>query len=237
LSGPLFPLDEFLAPLAGPRAPTVIQIHSGLKLDQAGLELANAGVISVFSDAASEFPAADVARDLRRIRTITGAGLTFDEIAALEAPWFLDRDHFQHYSRAVFSNNAMLADAMKARRGLLFDRILHPRYAQSGAAWAQAPYCTFHLRDGTAEHYRYLERVIAYEAARRGLLFEIGGSFGFRGHRYEAVIPDQSRAAPYLRVAMGARQGFSVIGTIQLMRDLATFESMGQLAARYKGLV
>lgn len=235
LSGPLFPIDEFLAPLAGPRAPTVIQIRSGLKLDQAGLELADCGIISIFSDAASEFPARDIGRDLRKIRTITGAGLTFDEISALEAPWFLDPHYFRRYSNAVFSNNAMLADALKPRRGLLFERILHPRYAQSDAPWAQAPFLTLHLHDGIAEHYRFLEKVIAFEAQRRGLLFETGGSFGFRGHRYEAVMPD--RASPFLRVAMGARHGFSAMGAISLMRDLAAFESIGQLGVRYKGLV
>lgn len=235
LSGPLFSIDEFLGPLAGPCAPTVIQICSGLKLDQAGLELADCGIISIFSDAASEFPAREVARALRRIRTITGAGLTFDEISALEAPWFLDPHCFRQYSSAVFANNALLADALKLRRGLMFERILHPRYAQSEAPWAQAPFVTFHLHDGIAAHYKFLERVIAYEAQRRGLLFEIGGSFGFRGHRYEAIIPE--RAAPFLRVAMGARQGFSALGAVSLMRDLAAFESIGQLATRYKGIV
>ena len=235
LSGPLFPIEAFLAPLAGPCAPTVIQIRSGLKLDQAGLELADCGIISVFSDAASEFAARDVTSTLRKIRTITGTGLTFDEISALEAPWFLDPNYFRRYSNAVFDNNAALADALKSRRGLLFERILHPRYAQSGAAWAQAPFCTFHLHDGTAEDYKLVERVIGYESRRRGLLFDNGGSFGFRGHRYEAVIPD--RASPFLRVAMGARPGYSALGAIHLMRDLATFESIGQLATRYKGLV
>lgn len=235
LSGPLFSMSEFLAPLAGPRAPTVIQIRSGLKLDQAGFELADCGIISIFADASSEFPAREVAQALRKIRTITGAGLTFDEMSALEAPWFLDPHHHRKYCADVFASNATLAEAVRTKRGMLFERILHPRYTGSGAAWAQAPYCTFHLHDGTVEHYRFIERVIAYESRRRGLLFENGGSFGFRGHRYEAVVPQ--RAAPFLRVAMGARPGFSAFGAAHLMRDLAGFESVRQLAARYKGLV
>jgi hypothetical protein len=236
LTGPLFPLDEFLGPLAGPCAPTVIVVRSGLKLDQAGLELANAGIVSIFSEAASALPARDIAQDLRKIRTIIGGGLTFDEIAALEAPWFLDAEYFRRYSEAVFANNAALADALKSRRGLLFDRICHPRYARPDCAWAQAPYCTLHMAEGGPEHYRFIEKVVAYEAARRGLLFELGGSFGFRGHRFEAVIPAPSRGAPFLRVAMGARGGYSAHGAMHLVRDIATFENFGQLAARYKNV-
>ncbi len=208
-----------------------------MKLDQAGLEIANSGVVSLFSDASSDVLATDIARDLRKIRTITGSGLTFDEVAALEAPWFLDPAYFKHYSNAVFANNALLADAVKSRRGLLFDRILHPRYAQPDCAWAQSPYVTFHLQEGNVEHYRFIERVIGAEAERRGLLFELGGSFGFRGHRYESVVPDPQRGAPFLRVAMGARSGYSAHGAVHLMRDIATFENFGQLAARYKGLL
>ncbi|MBI1211247.1 MAG: hypothetical protein GC190_07280 [Alphaproteobacteria bacterium] len=235
LAGPLFSIDEFLAPLAGARAPTVIQIRSGLQLDQAGFELADCAIVSVFSDASSEFSARDVTNALRNIRAIIGAGLTLDEVAELEAPWFLDRTYFRRYSHAVFANNAALADALKARRGLLFERILHPRYALSEAPWAQAPFCTFHLHDGIVEHYRFVERVIAYEAERRGLMFDRGGGFGFRGHRYDAVVND--RGSPFLRVAMGARPGYSAVGVVHLMRDLATFENIGQLATRYKGLV
>ena len=72
--------------------PLVAVFRSGLKLDQAGLELANVGIAQLFVREGSGVAAAD---NLRRIRGLTGSGLTLDELAALSAPWFLDRVYLQ----------------------------------------------------------------------------------------------------------------------------------------------
>ncbi len=54
----------------------------------------------------------------------------------------------------------------------------------------------------------------------RRLNFARGGSFGFRGHRYEIVKPDTGEA-PFLRIAMGRRNGFSCEGVIAMMAETA----------------
>ena len=58
------------------------------------------------------------------------------------------------------------------------------------------------------------------EAEARGLLIERGGSFGFRGHRYEVIEPETGEP-PFLRVALGARDGHSCRGVIELMAEFA----------------
>ncbi len=141
-------------------------------------------------------------------------------MAVLEAPWFLDAAYWRRYCAAVFSSNAALATAMPPRSPR-FSLISHPHRATPRQHWAAAPFVTFHLARPSLDAYRALEAEIAARAAQRGLWFHKGGSFGFRGHRYEVVVPEAGQGAPFLRVAMGARGGEMRRGIIRLMRDIA----------------
>jgi hypothetical protein len=87
---------------------------------------------------------------------------------------------------------------------------------------AEAPFCAVRLRngDGTA-HGRLLEIVDA-EIRRRGLRATPGGSFGFRGHRYELIEPEHGDGVPFLRVALGFREGRTLEGLIALFGELAS---------------
>jgi hypothetical protein len=64
-------------------------------------------------------------------------GLRLADVAALEAPWFLDRDHTDRYQDAVFANNARLA-ADLADSGKFFENVSHPVLdcARGGAPFA-----------------------------------------------------------------------------------------------------
>jgi len=226
LIGPCFDLDPHMAQIlahAEP-APLLVRMSSGLKLDQAGLELANVGVVSLYRREGQDF-AVDPAEKLRKARTLTGAGLGFDAIGALEAPWFLDRDQAWRYARAVFENNQALAQRLSealADSGGLFSQISHPSLADT----AQAPYCLLQLEDDTPENYRKLEALIEREAKSRDLRFDKGGSFGFRGHRYEAILPQAGEITPFLRVALGARKGWSRDGIVDLLCEIAQAKSL-----------
>ncbi len=189
----------------------VLRLVSGLKLLQQGLELANVGILSVFARRRDQATA--LAEGLRRARTLTGAGLRFVEALALEAPFFLDPDATGAYADRVFAHNASLAQAVTPG-----NRLFKPLGA---AAEAAAPYCAFELaQDGGVEALEALAERIAREADARGLLFERGGSFGFRGHRYEVIEPE-SGEPPFLRVALGARAGWSCEGAIALLAEIA----------------
>ena len=217
LVGPCCDLAPLLPPalIAMEPAPLVVGLSSGLKLDQAGLELANVGIVSLYRRGDQSF-AVDPAEKLKKARTLTGAGLGFDALGALDAPWFLDRETARLYAGAVFENNALLAQRLADIDGL-FSQVSHPAL---GASDADAPYCLIQLHDDTPENYRKLERLIAREAKRRNLRFDKGGSFGFRSHRYEAILPEAGEITPFLRVALGARKGWSRDGIIDLLCDL-----------------
>ena len=141
-------------------------------------------------------------------------GLRLAEVAALEAPWFLDRDYSDKYQAAVFANNAMLANALADGKHI-FQTIAHPILDCSCGV---APFCVLSLKDKSRQAYDRLEQSIKDGARRRKILFQEGGSFGFRGH-VEVVQPDD-KTEPFLRVAMGRRAGWSLEGVIALLREL-----------------
>lgn len=194
-------------------APDIMRLVSGLKLLQQGLELANVGIVSIFAKDAER--AASLAEGLKRCRTLTGTGLRFVDALALEAPFFLDRGATQTYADRVFAHNASLARAVAER-----NRAFKP-LGDADPAGATAPYCAFELEAGNSvDALETLAEHIEREAKARGLLIERGGSFGFRGHRYEVIEPETGEQ-PFLRIALGARGGHSCRGVIELMAELA----------------
>jgi len=236
LTGPLFPIGELLESLEETSAPIVVNLRSGAELDQAGLELANVGIASIFRHKSTNAKTHDFSACLRKTRATVGAALTADHAAALEVPWFLDRDYFRRYSLAVFDNNARLADDL-AGGGRLFANVLHPQFARSRCRWAQAPYTLLKLHEPSPENYAFLERVIAFESRRRGIFFDHGKGFGYRGHRFQAITPAPGRGAPFLRVAMGARSTPSLVRAINLLCEIARFNDFSQLNAQYEGVL
>jgi hypothetical protein len=228
LCGLRFAMESHLAALARTKPAAVFRIFSGLKLFQAGLELSGVGILSVFThNESAPIPAAELGARIRRIRTLLGLGLTFQEVAALEAPWFLDRQQTHAYEAAVFENNAALARAV-ADTNRLFDGVFHPSLLTSSGAKG-APYSAFRLKERDVEAYDVLEQHILKQAQRRGLAFDLGGSFGFRGHRFEVVRPETGEE-PFLRVALGRRVGGSRDQIIQLMAEVASASNVAQLA-------
>lgn len=213
LVGAAVDLSSWFARVDGP---LVAVFRSGLKLDQAGLELANVGIVQVFAREGSS--AATAVDSLRRIRGLTGSGLTLDELAALSAPWFLDRSYLRHYTSTIFAHNAALGRAI-GRESAVFEDRSHPSLICAGA---HAPYCAVRLRDGDGSAHRRLLEIVEAEIARRGLCAMQGGSFGFRGHRYEVIEPDPSVGVPFLRVALGFRRGQTAEGFIALFEELAS---------------
>jgi hypothetical protein len=107
------------------------------------------------------------------------------------------------------------------RAGGLFETVAHPALDPRGLPWAQTPFVFFHLRDDAPGRYVELERLVVAKAAARGLALERGGSFGFRGHRCEAIVLEGAARSGVFKVALGARSGPSVDGIIELLAEIA----------------
>lgn len=218
---------------------TVIELRSGLKLDQQGLELANAGVVSVYSshEQPSVPTAAQVGTYLRMIRPITGTAPAMDALALLECPFVFDPAWTRRHAGQVFLNNRMLAEALVDRVGGLFARVAHPALTASRPGQlAHAPFVVFHLAEDDLLNHGLLLAVIRAEQRRHGLSLTRGSSFGFRGHRYETVIPRLRERRGLFKVAMGARCGPSAGRTVELLRRLAGFPGFAELKRAYPDL-
>lgn len=193
-------------------SPLLIMFRSGLKLDQGGLELANVGIVSIFGRAErSATGLRDFVAQLRRIRTLTDSGLRFEDINALGVPWFLGEGSHQYADR-IFANNAELAYSYRDVDGKGFR---HPALQDGDSV---APFCLLMGKRADPALYRRLEDLIEVEARRRGILLQRGGSFGFRGHRYQAIIPKVGR--PFIRLALGARRDHSCLAIREMLEEM-----------------
>lgn len=193
-------------------SPLVIMFRSGLKLDQGGLELANVGIVSIFGR--PERSVTGLSRfftELRRIRTLTDSGLRFEDINALGVPWFLGEASHQYADR-IFANNAELARSYQGADG---KGLCHPALQEGDSV---APFCLLLGQRADPASYGRLEEEIEGEAKRRGILLQRGGSFGFRGHRYQAIIPKAGQ--PFIRLALGARRDHSSIAIREMLEEM-----------------
>jgi hypothetical protein len=215
LSGPAVDLAPWFACHEGPVAAV---FRSGLKLDQAGLELANVGIVQLMVQEGSGLDLDTLAEKLRHIRGLTATGLTLDELGALSAPWFLDRGYFGRYTKRLFAHNEALARAI-GRGSPVFEPDCHPSLLSDSAP--PAAFCALRLRNGGLDDHRRLLAEVEHEVERRGIVATKGGSFGFRGIRYELVEPEPADGVPFLRVALGFRGGPSTTAMIDLLTELA----------------
>jgi hypothetical protein len=226
--GPAYDLAPCLA-AAGDECDVAIAFSSGLKLDQAGLELANVGIARLLVRDRTPRRTAEIAGRLRQLRGLMATGLTLDELSALSAPWFLDRTYADTYVAAIFANNRALAQSI-GRDSPVFAPHCHPALSTSTA---DAPFCAIQLREPSPARYRRLVAIVEQQSDRRGVLLTKGGSFGFRGHRFELIEPAPRQGDPFLRIAMGWRDGHSCRGLGELLGELALHRSFEALDRAY----
>jgi hypothetical protein len=233
--GNRLPVHEMLARLGPHRPRVVIQISSLLKLDQEGLEFSNAGLMTVYST--SQEIATGIGKRMRKFRAAMGLGLTQDQATALDYPGFLDPERSERHAAAVFRNNALLAQRLETGMNLLFTGKSHPSLQpEITGPLAIAPFVNVFLRPDTSSYDReLLKHAMHAEAARYGIGFQPGSSFGFRSHRVETSIQSEV-GVQVIRVAMGCRTGPSLEATIKMLNEISRMASFDVLRERYPRL-
>ncbi|MGG7465597.1 hypothetical protein [Plantibacter sp. YIM 135347] len=219
-----WPVTPFLASISP--ATQVIDVRSGLKLDQQGLELSNLGIALVHqSNETRSF--GEFAQLLRTARSVTGAGLSASALSALRPAFLFDAPWSHLHVGSVALNNADFAASVRTEN-VLFERIASPLPLAS-----MSPFTVLTLEDDRIENYELLLGIIREETERRRLLLQFGASFGFRGHRYETIIPAKQDLTCLFKVALGSRRGPSFWGTLELFTELATYSNISALRRAY----
>lgn len=233
LAGHRWPTAEFLATLAEDRPPLVVEIRSGLKLDQQGLELANLGIVSVYGPAAGSFiPATGLGDLLRVVRSVAGAAPGMDALAALDVPFVFDPEWSRRHSEAVFRNNRLLAES--AATGGVFQSVGHPALTTSGTV-RDAPFVLFRLAEDEPDDHAFIHALFQDTADRVRLPMYHGSSFGFRAHRWESIYPAGGRPGVF-KMAMGSRSGPSADAALALMRRISEFPDFTALRRAHPGV-
>ena len=244
LSSPVWPMREVLRALTAEDAVMVLEVRSALKLDQLGLELANLGVIDVFhhpghhpAHVGGVPTATQLADTLRLARGVTGAGPRASDVAALDVPFLFDHSATAEHAASVYANNQRVAERLASIRGV-FSRAVHPALAAGDSLAAlsdlrQAPFVVIELAEDTVENHGFVLAVLRHEAQRHGIRLTHGASFGFRSHRFDAVIPRVADPHGFLKFAAGARSGPFLDTAIQILSEIGGTPDMTVLRSRY----
>ena len=228
--GCVFPMKEFLNLLSA-RPPMVMEVSSGLKLDQAGLDLANVGILSMYLPERVSFKRRHSRlKMLARMRRTFGLSATFNELSTLEFPAFLNRSRQLKHTKSVYANNALFAKSMNQIGKGIFTEIAHPALSKNTSSWAGAPFVLMRLQGEEEEDRKLMKDILRKEAEERGLCFNKGSSFGFRSHRFEMGIGG-APGSTGIRIALGSRSGPSLHGLIELFNHLGTYKNFSALRA------
>lgn len=233
----LWPRDGVLNALRGCGDVVVIEVRSGLKLDQQGLELANLGVVDVYSHVRTGGvpTAGQLATVLRLVRGTTGSGPSVAEAAALDAPFLFDQEWNRRHAGQVFANNARVAEEISDVRGV-FAAVVHPSLRPVPGGISQSPFVIVELAEDTLVNHGLVLAALRKEAARRRIRFTHGSSFGFRSHRFETILPRVAAAQGLFKIAAGARSGPFLDAVIEILRDVGGLPDIATLLQRHPDL-
>ncbi|QMU78326.1 hypothetical protein GXW83_24070 [Streptacidiphilus sp. PB12-B1b] len=227
---------DFLEAVADDRPLVVVELRSGLKFDQQGLELANVGLASVYSrhEERASLPAGLFGQYLRVARSVSGSGLSMDALAVLDHAFVFDPQWTRRHSDKVFVNNRRLASVIADGGGGVFARVGHPSLAAKGSL-RDAPFVMCRLAEDSPTNHAFLLGVVRDLVDRERLPMVRGASFGFRAHRWEVILPKGERGGLF-KVAMGARSGPSAEALFALFGRLAAFRDFAALRRAHPGI-
>lgn len=206
----------------------LFEVRSLLKMDQYGMEFTNGGLIQCFHNESNNlFNSKEIARYMKELRIILGYGLNSDSYHILSDEFIRKNLIFNKYKNIILENN--LEFHQKITSNKLFRKINYPEYPM------RAPFIIFELEEPSKTNYLFLISIISHFSEKHKLSLYYGSSFGFRHHRYEIIIPNESNENIIFKLAMGYRKDYSYYKILELLNDLS-LHTMEELVSIYKGI-
>ncbi|WP_455756578.1 hypothetical protein [Sulfurimonas sp.] len=231
-----------------------IDVLSGLKLFQEGLEFTNVGFTKIYTlkgkyirtlqktskNSIFKRSASDIKKQFGRLRKVYGVGLSLEQFHILDAMWFLNPDTSKKYMNTIHENNLFVAQELAKANGIFKD-VFHPGLSTlSQLDWAKSPsvVLTFNEDDDNEENMELLKKIILFEIKKANITLYWGTSFGFRHHRFEIInfsnqAYESEKERHIVRLPIGYRKGYSLKYTLKIFLKIANHKTFLELKNNY----
>ncbi|MGL5717520.1 MAG: hypothetical protein ACRCXT_08905 [Paraclostridium sp.] len=177
MQGNTFSINKFLKSIEYLKNIVIINIRSGLKLDQEGMEVCSAGLVTCYFSKNLEFLIESTKKFLEQNRDIYGNGLTYNNICLLDNEIFFKNND---YSKIILDNSKEFSKKINYPENKLFNHIIYPHSEDNNFL---TPYLFLKFEkeiDGNLDDYELLLDIIYEETVSLGMNYHIRNSFGFR---------------------------------------------------------
>lgn len=191
-----------------------LDIKSGLKLNQLGLELSNLGIVNIYSNSARYNMLLNLADSLKSVRVITGANLSFYELCLLDSKFLGNSQDIKNYQEKIFDNNSFFDNNLK--QGGCIKKIVFPRGSNNKLP---TPFLFIHLYNN--DDYEKVMDYIKDSFEKKNIEPPVGNSFGFRETRLELIKTKDEVPTKVIKIACGTYKGASFLLLLNLFNQLS----------------
>ncbi|WP_194749048.1 PLP-dependent transferase [Staphylococcus chromogenes] len=191
-----------------------IDIKSGLKLNQLGLELSNLGIVNIYSNSKRYNVLLSLADSLKSVRVITGSNLSFFELCLLDSNFLGNSDYIKNYQEKIFENNSFFANNLN--EGGFIKKIVFPRDSNINLL---TPFLFIHLYNN--DDYENIMNYVKESFEKKGMFPPIGNSFGFRETRLELIETKDEIPIKVIKIACGTYKGASLLLLLEIFNELS----------------
>lgn len=226
LLGNSFPLKKLLASVNQLPNVILINLRSGLKMDQQGLEFSNVGIASFYFPKNMEHLVENIHDYLEGNRGILGTGLSFYECCLIDFPSFGKECV---YSDKILENNLDFSRQIIKGKNNIIKEVLHPGLLGDTNAYHRAPFIFLKLNTESSLDYELVVKVIQTQCMKMGLVVPVRNSYGFRNICIQYIKTVERKPKLVLKIAVGKIKGIKFFAVLDIINKISEYNSFCDL--------